>query len=329
MVTLSIIIPVYNKVEYIDSCLDAVLKQTFHDFELLLINDGSTDGSAEKCDLYAKRDKRIKVWHQKNQGVSSARNFGIDKASGDYIGFVDSDDIIEPDMYEVLVTNALSSLADISACGMKVYYSNEHNNDVQVAPIQVMDNSKGVSALLKGDLHWSANNKIYRASLAKQVRFEGAINEDVLYNFYAFLQAGKSVFQDVIKYKYIVRSNSVSMSKFSSKYMQTIAVSKKIVSTVSEKMPEHLEVAKALDFSKNISLFNLILSAGREAFQAEYEVVLGNLNSYSEYVKDTAILPKKQRIAFWLIKRYPRIYSRLLRLYCLVAGSDLATRTNG
>ena len=100
---LSIIIPVYNVAEWLSETVDSILAQTFRDFELVLVDDGSTDGSGELCDQYAAGDNRIRVIHQKNAGVSVARNVGVAAARGDYIGFTDSDDIIEADMYQRLL----------------------------------------------------------------------------------------------------------------------------------------------------------------------------------------------------------------------------------
>ena len=116
---ISIIIPVYNVEKYLAKCLDSVLNQTYKNLEIILVDDGSKDNSGAICDEYAKRDNRIIVVHQKNSGVSKARNLGMSMATGDYIGFIDSDDTIEANMYEVLLKNAIESGAEISYCGLK------------------------------------------------------------------------------------------------------------------------------------------------------------------------------------------------------------------
>ncbi len=99
----SVVIPVYNKAPYMRKCLDSVLAQNYKDLEILLVDDGSTDGSSEICDEYRGKDERVQVFHLENGGSSRARNYGISKATGAYVGFVDADDWIEPDMYEILV----------------------------------------------------------------------------------------------------------------------------------------------------------------------------------------------------------------------------------
>src|SRR5689334_18976624 len=119
MAYLSIIVPVYNKENYIDECIESILRQSFTDFELIIINDGSTDGSALKCKKYAAKDSRVVVIDQPNAGVSSARNRGLSLAKGTYTGFVDGDDSIDSDMYELLVKNARTFDADFSACRIR------------------------------------------------------------------------------------------------------------------------------------------------------------------------------------------------------------------
>lgn len=112
MPKVSVIIPVYNAEKYLRKCLDSVLAQSFADFEVLLINDGSTDGSGKICDDYAQKDARVKVFHKENGGVSSARNLGLDNATGDWIVFVDSDDYVEKNYFEV-INNNLSQEIDV------------------------------------------------------------------------------------------------------------------------------------------------------------------------------------------------------------------------
>lgn len=124
MVTLSIIVPVYNVEQYLSVCIDSILNQTFQDFELILVNDGSTDNSAQICDKYSSEDNRIIVVHKSNEGLVNARKSGLAIATGRFIGNVDSDDWIEPDMYSLLVDSALKNDADIVIGGLISHFSN-------------------------------------------------------------------------------------------------------------------------------------------------------------------------------------------------------------
>lgn len=121
MPELSIIVPVYKVENYLPRCIESILAQTFTDFELILIDDGSPDRCGEICDEYAAKDSRIVVIHQKNQGVSAARNAGLDAARGTYLGFVDSDDWIEPEMYQEMLHAAKSKGVDLVICGLNHY----------------------------------------------------------------------------------------------------------------------------------------------------------------------------------------------------------------
>ena len=119
---ISIVVAVYNVEKYISACIDSLLAQNYANVEIILVDDGSTDHSGEICDSYSKRDKRIKVIHKENGGLSSARNVGIEMANGSLIGFVDGDDTVEKEMYEQLYTNMISTNSDISICGRYYVY---------------------------------------------------------------------------------------------------------------------------------------------------------------------------------------------------------------
>lgn len=213
---LSIIIPIYNVEKYLSTTLDCVLNQTFRDFELILVDDGSTDSSGEICDQYAKNDNRIKVIHKKNEGVSEARNVGVATASGDYIGFVDSDDIIEPIMYEHMVKAALDYDCEIVQC--------EHDRHSTQSNIsyEITDENFTISTGEKvvGDIFiktggrctnilalWS---KIYKRELFDGIIFPyGKVYEDEARTYQVILKARKVGELNVPLYHYVERNNSI------------------------------------------------------------------------------------------------------------------------
>ena len=119
---ISVIVPVYNTEKYLHRCIDSILAQTFTDFELLLIDDGSKDNSGKICDEYAAKDSRVRVFHKENGGVSSARNLGLDNAQGEWIAFVDSDDYISPQMYELLYKKSLNDSSELVYCDIYMIY---------------------------------------------------------------------------------------------------------------------------------------------------------------------------------------------------------------
>ena len=326
MVQLSIIVPVYNKAAYLEETIQSILNQTFTSFELILVNDGSTDGSLAICDKWQEADKRVFVIDQLNAGVSVARNKGIDHASGIYIGFIDSDDTIEPDMFELLLKNAAKSNADISVCRLKVNINGRVLAPVEDAEVKPLSHTEALKLCLQGDLDRSANNKIYKSEILRNIRFEGQMYEDILFTFKAFIVADKTVCQNVVKYNYMIRGNSVSMSSFGVKYFETIRVSKQIVGLVSKSDNELVPYAKAFDVVANISLLNLLLLSDKTKFTEEYDVVVKNLSGYSNFIIKSPYLEKKHKYAFWVFSFSPKLYTVLMYTYCKITGSELIDR---
>ena len=166
----SIIIPIYNTSKYLPDCLNSVISQTYQNLEILLIDDGSTDDSGIIADDYAKKDKRVKVFHQKNQGQSAARNFGIKKASGDFISFIDSDDKIVPTFIEDLI-NPYGNNTSISVCGIKYKRLRQKTSEnVYINPLRSRKKHETKKAyilyLLAIDGRmYSSVNKLYRADI--------------------------------------------------------------------------------------------------------------------------------------------------------------------
>lgn len=325
MALLSIIVPVYNKIKYIDACIQSILSQSFKNFELILINDGSNDNSAEKCTHYAEVDKRVVVVHQENKGVSSARNEGLKIAKGNYIGFVDCDDTIDADMYEILMDNIIGYGADVSICGVTKTFPAKKEAYYGTNKIKVFNKTEVIAALLNKEFSRSVYDKIYKAELAKNIKFQGQMNEDTFYNFLLFNNTIKTVFYDVLKYNYIIRENSVSMEKFSVKYMDSIGVSKSILDICKDKTPELIDEAKRFHLITLISVYNLIVLSNRRRYQLEYQKTLNYLKAYPFHLKDKA--SGKHKYALLIIKFSPKTYNFLMTAYCRLNNADVANRT--
>ena len=210
---LSIIIPVYNVSKYLKFTLDNVLLQEYTNYELILVDDGSTDGSGKICDDYAKHDFRIKVIHQENQGVSVARNTGVSAATGEYIGFVESDDLIEPSMFNILMSIAIAENADIVQCR---HNRNSKVNDVSYScQKKIVDGKtfvRNIFSFSGGEYTnqvalWS---KIYKKKLFSNIHFpEGRTYEDEHETYKLCLHASKIVLIPDELYHYVKRENSI------------------------------------------------------------------------------------------------------------------------
>lgn len=217
---ISVIIPVYNVEKYLDRCLKSVVNQTYKNLEIILVDDGSTDLSGQICDDYAAKDKRIKVLHNENGGASVARNAALDIATGDYIGFVDSDDQIKEDMYEYLYNLLQREQADIAMCDY-TRKPKELIRDVREEKIRKF-NSEEMQLFFyrvngEGN-YYSAWNRLYKKSILEDVRFiEGKITEDVLFTYEVYKKANKMVFSNQKKYLYVKNDKSVTRSKLCKK----------------------------------------------------------------------------------------------------------------
>ena len=209
---ISVIVPVYNSQAYLPDCLDSILAQTYSDLQIILVDDGSSDESGTICDQYAAKDSRIKVIHQANQGVSAARNAGLACADGDAVTFVDADDTIDADMYEILAK--LLQDADVSICGYKkIYFDGSHKEILGTGEKLVMDGMEASCCVLEGN-HFTGSPwaKLYRKQLFADIRFYATlkINEDILMNVEVFQKCSRVAFWDVCKYNYFERTQSAT-----------------------------------------------------------------------------------------------------------------------
>lgn len=209
----SVIIPAYNIEDYIGRCLDSIISQTYKNLEIIVVDDGSRDHTGEILDNYAKKDRRIKVIHKENGGVSSARNKGIEAAEGDYIGFIDGDDLIESEMYKTLVDLLEEENADIAHCGYQMVFPDRIDYYHNTGKKKIQTTEEGLKDLLSGEMiEPGLVNKIYKKELIKNCRLDETvkINEDLLMNYQLFKLSQKSVYYDITPYSYMIRSSSAT-----------------------------------------------------------------------------------------------------------------------
>lgn len=214
---ISIIVPVYKVEQYLAKCLESILHQTYQNLEIILVDDGSPDGCGAICDEYAKKDGRIKVIHKANEGVARARNDGIEAATGEYISFIDSDDWIAENAYEVLYQGLKEQDADCAVGGCvtvidkdgTLTYKNRKKGEF--GAISAQDAMKRV--LLHGSAVW---NRLFRREIFEKVRFPlDRVNDDEVAALHAYALCKKIVFLDADTYYYRIRKNSITTSSFS------------------------------------------------------------------------------------------------------------------
>lgn len=315
---ISIIVPAYNLENYIERTVRSVLNQTYQDIEVLVVDDGSQDQTA--CvirKMIEKFPKKLKLIQIPNGGVANARLIGVHAAQGEWIGFVDGDDEIEPDMYEILLDNALKYQADISHCGFKMVFGDGRENYFHnTGSLVVQDRITGLKELLDGSLvEPSLCNKLFHKNLLHSLLHEVTlpkdikINEDLLMNYYLFSFAKKSVFEDKCPYHYLVRMTSASRQKMNNnKIYDPIRVKKIIL----EHCDNDLKLAAETALLNTCIYTYCGLTLEERVFgQAKKEIreeILNHIQCVNNLSQRTQILAKG-------IIKMPKVLDRLYPIY--------------
>lgn len=315
--TISIIVPVYNVEKYLDRCIQSILNQTFKDFELILVDDGSTDNSGFICEKYKEMDNRIVVIHKENGGLSSARNTGLDIAIGKYIGFVDSDDYINENMYEILYNEAIKNNSDVVVSDFeKVCENKEHiNYKLDKYEIENYNNIEALNQLFesKNVIFIVAWNKLYKRQIFNNLRYEeGKIYEDEFIIHKILYESKITTFIDLKLYYYVQRENSITQSKFSVKNLMAI-----------EAMEDRIQFFKKM---KKIDLMQKseVLYIG--VFFRSYNKAKENLSEYKKEFKkykkyfnrnifnflENPLFSYKAKIIFLIFSVSPYIYDKYI-----------------
>lgn len=311
---ISVIVPVYNVAEDLPRCLNSILAQKHSNIEIIAVDDGSSDHSGTVLDEYAQMYPSIRVIHKESGGVTSARLRGVAEASGAWIGFVDGDDEIEPDMYERLLQNALEYGAEISHCGYQMCFADGrvnyfHNTGI----LEKQDKITALRELLSGEkFEPGLCNKLFHKSL-----FEGLtiptdikINEDLLMNYNLFSAANQTVFHDWCPYHYIVRCTSASRSKLNKHKIYDPLRVKEII---LEAVPDELRPAaqKALVNTCVYSYCALVQQTEYNVCQAKQDL-RGKLKEHYDWCQ---MLPKRTKLLAMLIIYAPKLFSFIYPIY--------------
>ena len=218
MQKLSVIVPVYKVEPYIHKCVDSILGQTYTNLEVILVDDGSPDNCGKICDEYAAKNKRIKVIHKKNGGQADARNFGIEAATGEIIGFVDSDDYIEPNMYQEMIDYMQQNNLDIVCADTNQVKGNKIKFKPRYKKNYIWNKEEALCEILNGNLDNAVWNKIYKSEVIGNIRFpKSRVYEDVATIYKFISNANKIGYISKPYYFYIKRKGSTIATSFNSK----------------------------------------------------------------------------------------------------------------
>lgn len=308
---ISVIVPIYNVGAYLSECLDSILTQSYLNLEILLIDDGSTDACPQICDRYARKDNRIRVVHQKNGGLSHARNVGMELASGSFLSFIDADDTIRRNFIEMLYTACFDTGASLSMC---TFYRDAEFAKKAGEPYRVCGSYEASRALFldSSGFYGIVCNKLYKRELFENIRFpEGKIHEDEFVVYRIFWKCGKCAIVDLPLYFYRKRYESISEQPFSQKNMdKALAYQEKIQFYSEEQAAELVTLAQASycyflrTNIRNICRLRMPEKHWGRALMAAYWFVLKS--------KDTSW---KKKISLSLFMLFPWGYQRLKDVY--------------
>ncbi|MBQ9229381.1 MAG: glycosyltransferase [Eubacterium sp.] len=306
----SVIVPVYNVEKYLDQCVESIVNQTYMNLEIILVDDGSPDGCPQLCDAWAAKDSRIKVIHQPNGGVSAARNAGLDIATGDYIGFVDSDDLIPEDYYEFLFNLLKKEKADIARCAHYYFDDNgfSHNCDEIIESPFVIEGS----AALMEDIKNSGNksvviwNKLFKRSVIDNVRFDGllSVGEDTVFLFNVYKNANSMACYDLPKYGYNIHDDR-SWSRNDYNFQASRSMKRIIDDPVCP-----VAVYKKYFTFATMALHDIVVNG----FDYSFSDLRKEILRYKKEIKKALSNDKRSRLKFLLISKLPMLYRIILRL---------------
>lgn len=300
---ISIIIPIYNVEKYLEKCLDSILNQTYKNLEIILIDDGSTDNSPNICNSYCEKDKRIKIIHKNNEGVSSARNKGIELSKGKYIVFIDSDDYVSNEhievLYDCIISNnvdlVISNLIDISEDG--IILNNEEKESF------LMNKDQCLKELLSEDnfYHLCCGN-IYRKDLLEKIRFncKYRIAEDLDFLYRYIKQINSAYFLSKNTYYYLKREGSATNSIYSEKWNDELKICNFIISEMVELENNFHKYAKRKYIRLNINqAYRFKLNKNQT------KILKNNIKIYKNEMFNSKLFDNKEKLKiFLLLKSY-------------------------
>ena len=306
---ISVVVPVYNVSKYLPTCLDSIVNQTYEDLDIIVVDDGSTDDCPRICDEYGQRDTRIRVIHKTNGGLSDARNVGIEHAKGQYITFVDSDDVIAPDMVAYLYDLLVKYDADMSSCQMmRIEEKGERIQDAHDVDDQFIQGGTEVcmeAFLTNSNFNAVAWSKLYKTSMFRDVKFpKGKWHEDVFTTYRLVAQCQRIILGSEQKYLYRYREGSIMTVFFKPSHMDAIEGKKAQNSFVESCFPSLAKYSRAgIVYAANVCSLRMARSG----------------DIHASYVKEMQSLYRRYE---WNYLCYSR--SRIgAKLYSLIASINL------
>lgn len=313
---ISVVVPIYNVEKYLVKCIESIIAQTYNNLEIILVNDGSTDNCGKICDDYAKKDQRIKVIHKDNGGLSDARNTGIEAAKGYYIGFVDSDDYINVNMYERLSNIIKTDNSKIAVCNFSLVYEKMgknifDNNNFNSNYLLIDTKDKLLEYGMKNnyDTFTVAWNKLYLRELFNDIRYpKGKIHEDVFTTYKLLYKAQKISYTEDVMYYYLQRESSITKQKFNEKRLyQLDALQEQLEFYQLKKEQEMWDITL---FYYKLFLIHMLSEVQRNT-KLKKDMMDSYKKFYNEQIKKylgDSCIGFKKKAGYWLYYRFPKFY---------------------
>ena len=284
---ISIVVPVYGTEQYLPACIDSLLRQSYGNLEIILVDDQSPDGCPEICDAYAQKDRRIKVIHQENKGVSGARNTGLKKAAGEYITFVDSDDELMPDAVKLLLEDLERYDADIvSAYKLPVDQNGRARGSYGDGKYSVYKGDQALLLSLEGERNTnSACAKLFKKSFIDGIFFEEGknVHEDGFFIFRCYLRKPVLVQHDTVIYLYKTREDSNSRDSFSDKHLAMLFFCEQKKALISELYPQYAAQVNNMEVRTNLQLLDLLCRTTDKQFDELQRSCIKTVRSLHRY----------------------------------------------
>jgi glycosyltransferase involved in cell wall biosynthesis len=307
---ISIIVPVYKVEPYLRKCIDSILAQTFKDLELLLIDDGSPDNCGAICEEYALMDSRIRVVHKENGGLSDARNKGLEIAKGDYVGFVDSDDWIEEDMYELLYNMCVSNNCEIANCTSTIYFKNRTVKN-GTHPLTIHNREEAMKVMLEGKLYdevvWT---KLIKRDLLKNIRFnKGIIYEDTAFTYQVIHKSSRVCCIGAPKYHYVKRENSTMDQAVKNIRIDAVLIYEEMYNFMAKHYPKLINLVILKLANNALAVLDLITSSQNlDFYKDDYYRVSKILNRHFSQTIKLKDYPRNLKLLLFATKLHPLMY---------------------
>lgn len=314
---ISIIVPVYNVEQYLEKCVDSIINQTYKNLEIILVDDGATDSSGKLCDELAKIDNRIKVYHKENGGLSDARNYGVERATGDYIGFVDSDDCIDSEMYEKLYEAIRKENVDVAECNLKIIYPDREELFTEQNYYNVCTKQEYLEEYLKIEkIFGSACVRLIKSDIAKKLKFPvGKLYEDTYYAYDLIEKVDRYVIMNNSYYNYLMRENSITNAKFNPRIFDLIEIVEKFHKTTYENYPDLKEAADCRKMYAYFSVLNSILLEDEFKNNSYYPKIINYFKGNYKTILKNKYINRNRKLSVILIKLNIDLYRKVLIKY--------------